>query len=35
MIEQQRLRIDQAVTEMIDDLDKTHLRKMQVGNGRY
>lgn len=30
MIQQQRQRIEQAVTEMIDDMDKTHLRKMQV-----
>ncbi|XP_065367946.1 protein FAM136A-like [Calliphora vicina] len=30
MIQQQRQRIEQAVTEMIDDMDKTHLRKMQT-----
>ncbi|KAH8348857.1 hypothetical protein KR084_012006 [Drosophila pseudotakahashii] len=30
MIQQQRQRIEAAVTEMIDDMDKTHLRKMQV-----
>uniref|UniRef100_A0A1B0C3T0 Protein FAM136A n=1 Tax=Glossina palpalis gambiensis TaxID=67801 RepID=A0A1B0C3T0_9MUSC len=30
MIQQQRQRIEQAVTEMIDDMDKTHLRKIQV-----
>lgn len=30
MIEQQRQRIERAVTEMVDDMDKTHLRKMQV-----
>ncbi|XP_033251678.1 protein FAM136A-like [Drosophila miranda] len=29
MIQQQRQRIESAVTEMIDDMDKTHLRKMQ------
>lgn len=32
MIQQQRQRIESAVTEMIDDMDKTHLRKMQVGS---
>lgn len=30
MIEQQRQRIERAVTDMIDDMDKSHLRKMQV-----
>lgn len=30
MIQQQRQRIEQAVTEMINDMDRTHLRKMQV-----
>lgn len=30
MIQAQRQRIESAVTEAIDDMDKTHLRKMQV-----
>ncbi|XP_011190659.1 protein FAM136A-like [Zeugodacus cucurbitae] len=30
MIEQQRQRIERAVTEMVDDMDKSHLRKMQT-----
>lgn len=34
MIQQQRQRIEQAVTEMINDMDKTHLRKMQVNKSR-
>lgn len=34
MIQQQRQRIEQAVTEMINDMDKTHLRKMQVNTSR-
>lgn len=33
MIQQQRQRIEQAVTEMINEMDKTHLRKMQVNVG--
>ena len=32
MIQKQRQRIEQAVTEMINDMDKTHLRKMQVND---
>lgn len=30
MIQAQRQRVESAVTELIDDMDKTHLRKMQV-----
>lgn len=30
MIEQQRQRIEQEMTRMVDDLDKHYLRKMQV-----
>lgn len=30
MIQQQRQRVESAVSELIDDMDKTHLRKMQV-----
>ena len=30
MIEQQKQRIERAVTEMIDDMDKAHMRKMQT-----
>lgn len=29
-IEQQRQRVEQEITKMFDDLDKTYLRKMQV-----
>lgn len=29
-IEQQRQRVEQEITRMVDDLDKTFLRKMQV-----
>lgn len=35
MIQQQRQRIEQAVTDMIDDMDKTHLRKMQVNINKW
>lgn len=35
MIQQQRQKIEAAVTEMIDDMDKTHLRKMQVSGVRF
>lgn len=31
-IEQQRQRVEQEITKMFDDLDKTYLRKMQVKN---
>lgn len=30
MIEQQRQRIEQEMTQLVDNLDRTHLRKMQV-----
>lgn len=30
MIQQQRQRVEHAVTEMIDEVDKSHLRKLQV-----
>lgn len=30
MIEAQRKRVERAVSEMIDDIYKTHLRTMQV-----
>lgn len=30
VIEQQRRRIEDAVTEMVNEMDKSHLRKMQV-----
>lgn len=30
MIEQQRQRIEQEMTRMVDDLDRHYLRKMQV-----
>lgn len=30
MIEQQKQRVEQEITKMIDDMDKTFLRKMQV-----
>lgn len=29
-IEQQRQRVEQEMTKMVDDLDKSFLRKMQV-----
>lgn len=29
-IEQQRQRVEQEITRMFDDLDKTYLRRMQV-----
>lgn len=34
MIQAQRQRVESAVTELIDDMDKTHLRKMQVSNSQ-
>lgn len=30
MVERQKQRIEQEMTKMIDELDKQHLRKMQV-----
>lgn len=30
MIEQQRQRVEHEVTRLVDDMDKTFLRKMQV-----
>lgn len=35
MIQAQRQRVESAVTELIDDMDKTHLRKMQVNSSYY
>lgn len=30
MIDQQRQRVEQEMTKMVDDMDKSFLRKMQV-----
>lgn len=35
MIEQQRQRIEQEMTQLVDNLDRTHLRKMQVNMQNY
>lgn len=35
MIQAQRQRVESAVTELIDDMDKTHLRKMQVNSSYH
>lgn len=32
MIDQQRQRVEQEMTKMVDDMDKSFLRKMQVNN---
>lgn len=32
MVEQAQFRIQEAMTALVDDLDKTYLRGMQVGN---
>lgn len=31
-IDQQRQRVEQEMTKMVDDMDKSQLRKMQVRN---
>lgn len=31
MIEQQRQRVEQEMTKLVDDMDKSFLRKMQAG----
>lgn len=31
MVDQQRQRVEQEMTKMINELDKSYLRKMQVG----
>lgn len=35
MIDQQRQRVEQEMTKMVDDMDKSFLRKMQVNNIGY
>jgi hypothetical protein len=31
MVDEQRTRVEEAMTNMVNEIDKLHLRKMQVG----